>query len=941
MLGVLRRDAVDLDHSYNPPPSHTEPSVNVVTDTNTGPADNSAAAASPADSSSAGLLLQVTPARVPRDLLVRARLSSDDPLFRSRSATVVQAPPGYGKTALLAQWRREFLAHGTVVAWFSAKESVDPQRFVQALALSVQIGSGRRKLCRALLEGAIPTGVEGVTAWLEEIARSALDVVVIVDEAERLPEATRESLTYLIHNAPPNLRVVVATRPECDLGVDELVSYQHCAVIGPTLLRFELAETMALARSQLGDRIDANAGARLHEMTEGWPLGLQLALAALAGSRNPRATIAAMSTRAGALHDYFVDTLLANLDPADTEFLERIAVLDDIHADLCETFTGLPDAAERLNRLARATPILIGAEGSDWLRMHAVARDALRLRFDRLPQSERRAQHSRASDWLAEHGFLEQAARHALAAGREQQAYDLAERCLYEAMTRRGELGVVMDWLRRVPAADLDRRPRLLLAGAWALALGEQHQESRQLVERILADPGVTEELRCECAMILAGAAGFADDPDRFAELHDPWAHWTGWQEPRTGLLLANRNGIRALYAGDPARARLYLQRGGREVTDPGLTYLERWGDVTTGLSYLWEGQVRLAERELAPALASAEVELGRRDPLACTLAATLAAAVWEQNRAQDAASLLSNRLDVIERSGTPETVMLAFRTAARLAAAEGTEHRALELLDGMHALGVSRNLPRLRLASLSDQVRLHAARFRSETCRGLCGRIDALLAESGVADRPLWRQAVAWMQPLAHAYAAIAAQSWRGALDPLADAAARVESIHLGRLRIEIMALRALALHRLGEKGLPLLKEAVDLAGSLGMARLVADAHPELRAWMAQVDTTTTQAHPAAPREGGVRPLAAPMQAPRSAAPPRANPSTALTPKEREVLELLARNLTNKEIALAMQIGEETIKWHLKNLFGKLVAGDRKQLVRRAHLLGLLGTPG
>ena len=37
------------------------------------------------------------------------------------------------------------------------------------------------------------------------------------------------------------------------------------------------------------------------------------------------------------------------------------------------------------------------------------------------------------------------------------------------------------------------------------------------------------------------------------------------------------------------------------------------------------------------------------------------------------------------------------------------------------------------------------------------------------------------------------------------------------------------------------------------------------------------------------------------------------------------------------MQVGEETIKWHLKNLFGKLAAGNRKQAVRRARLLGLL----
>ena len=54
-------------------------------------------------------------------------------------------------------------------------------------------------------------------------------------------------------------------------------------------------------------------------------------------------------------------------------------------------------------------------------------------------------------------------------------------------------------------------------------------------------------------------------------------------------------------------------------------------------------------------------------------------------------------------------------------------------------------------------------------------------------------------------------------------------------------------------------------------------------------------------------------------------------------MLELLARNLSNKEIAQAMAVGEETVKWHLKNLFGKLDAGTRKHVVRRAQILGLL----
>jgi LuxR family maltose regulon positive regulatory protein len=61
------------------------------------------------------------------------------------------------------------------------------------------------------------------------------------------------------------------------------------------------------------------------------------------------------------------------------------------------------------------------------------------------------------------------------------------------------------------------------------------------------------------------------------------------------------------------------------------------------------------------------------------------------------------------------------------------------------------------------------------------------------------------------------------------------------------------------------------------------------------------------------------------------------LTPKEAHILSLLAGGLANKEIARAMDIGEQTVKWHLKNVFFKLNAASRRHAVDRARLLGLL----
>lgn len=877
------------------------------------------------------LLLKVTPPRVPRHQIARPRLQSDHETLRDAPLLLVQAPAGFGKTSLLAQWRREYLARGSVVAWLSAQAQDDVPRLVQGLVLAVRVGAGRPTFGHTLLEATVPADLEGVTVWLAELAQTALDVVLFVDEADRLPDATRDALGYLLHNAPSNLRVVVAARADCRLGVDDLLAYGAGVALGPAQLAFRLDETIELARARFGERVDRDAAARLQELTEGWPLGLQLALSVIAAGADPRGAIAALASHGGALRGQLVALLLDRLAPADAEFLTRIAELDHLHPELCRQVSGDPQAAERLARLARDTPVFAAGEESEWLRLHTLARDALRQRFAALPEAERRGLHARAAEGLAVMGMTDAAARHALAAGQHEIAYDLAERSLYDSLMARGRQGAVLEWLARLPADELDRRPRLLLAAAWSLALSERHEEADRYVERILARPGVDAALRCECALIQSGAALWADDPDRFAALHDPWAADPPLRDPLLLQVHANRSAFRTLLEGEPALARLRLQQAPRSEAAPG--YLARWGEFNMGLAYLWEGQVLLAEQLLRPTLARAEGDLGRRAPFTAMLAAVLASAVWERNQPAEAAALLANRLDVLERGVLPEAVLLGFRTLARIAGAEGAEHRALELLAALDAVGVARRLPRLRIASLADQVRLHARRFRPETCRELCAQIDVQLA-SAPAGR-LWQRGARLLRDVAEAHAAIAAQDWRHAAEILAQADETARAVKMGRLHIELLGLRAWVLDRCGEKALPMLREAAELAAAYGLARVFDDAHPALGDWARQALGGAA----ATPAAGA---LAAPMRAPAAALPKaRSTPSMALTPKEREVLELAARNLSNKEIGLAMQVGEETIKWHMKNLFAKLDAGTRKQVVQRARLLGLLDAAG
>lgn len=61
------------------------------------------------------------------------------------------------------------------------------------------------------------------------------------------------------------------------------------------------------------------------------------------------------------------------------------------------------------------------------------------------------------------------------------------------------------------------------------------------------------------------------------------------------------------------------------------------------------------------------------------------------------------------------------------------------------------------------------------------------------------------------------------------------------------------------------------------------------------------------------------------------------LTPRETQVLELLAEGLPNRAIAERLTISDQTVKFHVAAIFGKLAAANRTDAVRRAVRRGLI----
>jgi len=866
--------------------------------------------------------------------LTRPRLQRIWETVNDRTVVALCAPRGFGKTTLLIQWRRLWLERGTLVPWVTLGAEDDPARFAKSLFHSMRIASGRAAFDRLAAESSSQTGreIDSLTSLLAEIADLATQTVLVLDDAERLPQATvQEALAYLIYNAPPNLRVVIGTRTRLALPTWELAAHDDFATLETKELRLELDESIAILSKRFGSRLALDDCVRLHEITEGWPIGLQLAASSIEREDDLHEAVESLSARTGDIERYFIESLFESFAKPIGEFLTRIAILDEISPELCEAVTGNASSAAFLDQLASDTPILIVGELHGWIRLHPLARDFLLGRFEKLPASEQAALHRRAADWFAERERFPEAGKHALAAGEEARAQGYAERSLWTLLTQ-GRLAEARAWLDRLPEDAIAKDVHLSLIAAWIMALSDQPQHALPVAEKVLRDPSTDEPMQFEAALVATCAAAYAD---RLGVIPKVLARWP---EPPIRLNLpihliayANTLAVVALHAGETEKVRQLEAGVPATSTEASFQMAFALGRLLVTMSHLWDGNAYKAEAALLPALNQAERESGRRSIVATLYAAPLAAALYDRGKLAAAKALLANRLDIIERISVADMIIVAYRVLTCIAMEEGDERRALEVLESLHALGESKNLPRLKLASLSEQVRIHALRSRTETIHALLKKIDALAEVFAQDDYLPLLPEYQLSTAIAKAYAALAAFDPIAADEHLKAADALAAGTHRKRDALTVMVLRAVTARQRGkEKALPLLSEALGLASIAGIERLLADTHPQAAVMQKELQPVAGDSAPSK----GLEPAREPAAASRR---PPTPPAGLLTPKEAEVLGLLNAGLSNKLIAKTMDISDETVKWHLKNLFSKLSAGTRKHAVDRARLLGLV----
>ncbi|SAK84078.1 ATP-dependent transcription regulator LuxR [Caballeronia glebae] len=841
---------------------------------------------------------------------------------------LVTGSAGYGKTTLLAQWRQACLKAGAEVAWLSLtaddKGYVD---FCTALFAAMQRGGLPVEMDLPLENASAAALDASVAAIVEAAVDLPKDLYLLIDDYHHVEAPlAHKFMQKLLDQGPGNLHLVIASRVTPPLGLSRLRMMDQIVEVDSAGLPFDLAETRAFVDENLGPgKVNADELALIHELTSGWPSCIQLIVIMLKNRPETRAVLEDLVWRSSDLQTYLSEEVMAHL-PADlSAFAEALSIFRRFNAPLARFVTEDAQAADLLKRMEDENLLIIRVDSDDrlsWFRFHPLFGEFLATRLARREPESVRELHRRASRWFADQGFLAEAVRHASAAEDVEFAASVIERAA-PATWNLEYLGPTLNLLEHLPEETLFRHPRLLFIACLAVALTTRPAKAKAwLVALEAGAQSIHPEVARSLPLIHAAIAFQHDDTQRMIELLEPHRD-ASLENPFLQYMLLASLCSAYTAAGRYAEAKRLFDTHpvppADEDNDMALV-----AQATRISVALLEGNVRETERVGSALLTRSVQSVGRHSISANICASVLADAYYELDRIDDARETIANRRGLLQSSG-PDMLIRASLCRARLDLLQESPDAALSFLQRQIAHMRSMRQVRAVTHLLAEQVKvllLKGDRTQArETFASLEEIAQAHPAEQGFkAEIP--------------AFAALAKarllrdEQPEEALRALQITRSHAEAFGRGRLAALADLLSAIIFADLKQTddALVCLVRAVEAAHRLGLVRTFVDEGAPAGKLLARMvrerkfDGVTLQ-H--ATEIIDKFPDSAVTDGPmRRSSNSKLQP--VLTQREVEILGLVAQAMSNKRIALTLNITLETVKWNLRNIFMKLGVSSR-----------------
>jgi LuxR family maltose regulon positive regulatory protein len=849
---------------------------------------------------------------------------------RSRPLTLVSAPAGYGKSVLVSSWLE---ASDWASVWVSLdEEDGNLKRFLSYLTAAVRERFPQAlETTRSLSQAAELPGPQAV-ANIVSNELNAIDqpFFLVLDDYHRIQAGSpvNDVLRILLEYPPIPLHLVLLTRRDPPLPLGRLRALGQVTEVRMQDLQFSASETQDLLQQVVQIRASEEAVANLERELEGWVAGLRLLTLAL--RRAPDADAFMKGLRGGTkqMREYLISEIGAGLPEPFRAWLLRSALLDRFCAPLCEAVCSETNGAqtdaingqEFLDHLQAANLFLIPLDANGhWFRFHHLFQKFLQLELSRQLDAEAiAALHLRASYWFEENGFIEEAIRGAQKAGDSDAAADILERHRLDELEKMNN-HVIDRWLEVLGSTPAGR-PGLQLAEAFVAIrrfdvprLAAILKEVAPLIEENPDCTNLIGELRC-LQGVLSYRMGDGETSQKLL------------QEARHRFRTSERRGIAGTAAVHEVLSLALCGHGDEALAQ----FEDFWVSIFQG-----------------------------------DLARSVNYAMRLESLAQTGGSKFSQNLGIFFRAcsdlhrGDFEAAAQRFDTVAQQRYAM-PRHGAFHAMAGrdlcrqlLHpesaATSTARDLQTFA-RELNDPNGLEIARSCEARIQLLQGDLDRAAKWAGFDSPPpvfaeLFNSLEVPAITRARVWIALGTtESLSRAYNLLQEIGERARSWHFTNQTIEADVLKSLALAGLGreDEALECLAGTIDLAAPGGWMRPFLEPGKPMTDLLVHLDGRGLATDFSRQLQSEIQAwYAREASHARTASGPQVTPEAelyeTLTPRELDVLELLAQRLQNKEISDKLFVSLETVKSHLKNIYQKLDVGKRREAVEKARKIGLV----
>ncbi|NTU63660.1 MAG: hypothetical protein HGB05_09715, partial [Chloroflexi bacterium] len=695
-------------------------------------------------------------------------------------------------------------------------------------------------------------------------------------------------------------------------------------------------------------KVDEQSISLLTARAEGWPAGLRLAALALRQQHTPGQIAANAVGDQRYVMDYLLTEVLSELPISIQEFLIKTSILDQLCSSLCETVTSMVDRTSSgqsiLKWLERAGLFLTPMDDQQrWYRCHHLFRQLLRDRLQQLHgAAEITVLQLRASAWFAENGYLDEALQHALDANDMAAAVQIVAQYRHELMNQ-SQWQRLDRWAHLFPREVIDEQPDLLLIEVWMNFIQQRLGEVPVLLDRVAAllsglPPQLALHLQGEVESRRSALLYWSGDLERSMTLAEQALEKVplNWWHVRVYARLFLSAGYQI--SGNLVQAFTTLYETGEP--DQGPIYQNQLLGAACVVHYLAADLMGMAQAALqivsrtapsdrAELVTFARFYLGhyyyQRNDLASADKYLLPLVM--QPYAMHAACFLNSAVvlaRIRQTQGRPQEA----RDIADLIASFALETRSAVVLSGARAFQAELALRQERLAEASQWAAHWVEQY------GSFRRVPVPLP---------FVPPVVLAQVLLKQDTPASRQQARELLAQMDD---YFTSIHYTAIRIQVLALQALLHSAEGDEpqALAALSNSIALAAPGGFLRLFVDLGKPLRPLLrklaqrgvspAYIDEILAAFGLGEESPDERRPGTEPR---KTATAATLSAAMLLTNREHEVLALLARRYTDKEIAEALVISPKTVNNHIHHLGAKLGVHGRRAIVQAAKDQGLL----